>query len=335
MLRFECGVLVVATLLSALSPSYAWLTVGRGLAGIGGAFIFAVCMAAAADLFPDPAERNRRIGIIAGAGSVALIAGQPLLTQLSAHVGWRWAIASTLLPPLVVLAGTHWLPNTALDGARGGLRSLYRQRFGQLAASRETTWLLVVFVVMLSTWSAFSVYLGAYLKTELRASANATSLVFLVCGVSFTLGSVVAPRLVERHPKRRVHALFVGLLAVNFLGVGSVYASIPAAVALVGVTAFLSVSLYLITNILLLDSLPEARGAVMALQAAASELGVMLGAAWGGAALVLRDNDYVTVYRSLALLLPFVVIGLILSARAARPTLGPASDSTLAINPSV
>jgi MFS transporter, DHA1 family, inner membrane transport protein len=335
MLRFECGVLVVATLLSALAPSYAWLTLGRGLAGIGGAFIFAVCMAAAADLFPDPAERNRRIGIIAGAGSVALIAGQPLLTQLSAHVGWRWAIATTLLPPLVVLLGTHWLPNTALHGARGGLRSLYRERFRQLAANRETTWLLAVFIVMLSTWSAFSVYLGAYLATELRASANATSLVFLVCGVCFTLGSVVAPRLVERHPKRRVHALFVGLLALNFLGVGSVYTSIPTAVVLVGVTAFLSVSLYLITNILLLDSMPEARGAVMALQAAASELGVTLGAAWGGAALVIRDNDYVTVYRSLALLLPFVVIGLVLSARAARPTLDQAHDGQFAASPSV
>ena len=72
----------------------------------------------------------------------------------------------------------------------------------------------------------------------------------------------------------------------------------------------------------------------MALQAAASELGVMLGAAWGGAALVVRNNDYVTVYRSLALLLPFVVIGLLLSARAARPALDQAHDGQFVASPS-
>ena len=82
MLRFECGTLVVATLISALAPTYEWLTIGRGIAGIGGAFIFGVCMAAAGDLFADPVERNRRIGIVASAASVAIIAGQPVLTRV-------------------------------------------------------------------------------------------------------------------------------------------------------------------------------------------------------------------------------------------------------------
>jgi predicted MFS family arabinose efflux permease len=132
-----------------------------------------------------------------------------------------------------------------------------------------------------------------------------------------------------------VHAAFTGLLALNFLGVGGLYAGIPTAAVFVGVTAFLSVSLYLITGILLLDSLPEARGAVMALQAAGTEVGVTLGAAWGGAALVIGHDDYVAVYRSLALLLPLVAIGLLLSARAARRPRAQPADGQLAVNLSV
>ncbi len=334
MLRFECGVLVVATLISALAPSYAWLVIGRGLAGIGGAFIFAVCMAAAADLFADPVERNRRIGIIASAASIAIIAGQPLLTQISAHAGWRWAVAATLAPPLVVLLGTRQLPGDALQGADGRLWHSYRQRYRQVMSNRETVWLLGVFIVMLAVWSAFSVYLGAYLKTELRASANATSLIFLVSGVCFTAGSLVIPRIIERVPKRRVHATFATLMGANLLGAGVVYTSIPTVAIFVGITAMLGVSVYLITGILLLDSLPEARGAVMALQAAGSELGLAFGAAWGGAVLVASNDDYIAVYQSLAVLLPLVVLCLLMSARFARPQ-PTATDGDLVVTPGV
>jgi DHA1 family inner membrane transport protein len=332
MLRFECGALIVATLISALAPNYAWLTVGRGIAGIGGAFIFGVCMAAAGDLFADPTERNRRIGILASAGSVAIIAGQPIITQIAAHAGWRLAVASTLIPPLVVLAGTHWLPGAPLHDAEGSLLDGYWRRYRQVMASRETMWLLVVFIVMLSVWSAFSVYLGAYVETELRASANATSVVFLVSGVCFTLGSLIVPRLIERRSKRHVHATFAGLMGLNLLGAGIVYTTIPTVAVFVGIIAFLCVSLYMITGILLLDSLPEARGAVMALQAAGTEVGLAIGAAWGGVALIVSDNNYVAVYRSLAILLPLVVLCLALSARSARPRPTPARDAAVAVS---
>jgi DHA1 family inner membrane transport protein len=320
MLRFECGMLIVATILSALAPSYMWLTIGRGVAGIGGAIIFGVCMAAAGDLFTDPVERNRRIGIISSAASVAIIAGQPLLTQISSIAGWRWAVIATLLPPFVVLAGTHWLPGTSLDGGSGRLRAVYRERYRQVLSNRETVWLLAVFIVLLSVWSAFSVYLGAFLETELRASTNAESLVFLTSGVCFTLGSLVVPRIIERWSKRRVHVSFAGLMGLNLLGVGIVYTTIPTFTVFVGLSAMFGVCLYLITGILLLDSLPEARGAVMALQAAGTEVGLAVGAAWGGAALVIGNNNYVLVYQSLALLLPLVVLCLVMSTRVVRPS---------------
>jgi len=333
MLRFECGMLLVGTLLSALAPSYIWLTIGRGLDGIGGAFIFGVCMAAAGDLFANPVERNRRIGIIASAASVAIIAGQPLLTQISAYFGWRWAVAATLVPPLVALLGTRWLPSDALQHDEGSLWSAYRARYRQVMTNRETVWLLVVFIGMLSVWSAFSVYLGAYLETELSASPNATSLIFLVSGICFTTGSLFVPRVIERVPKRRVHATFATLMGVNLLGAGIVYTNIPTMALFVGITSLLGVSLYLITGILLLDSLPEARGAVMALQAAGTEVGLAFGAAWGGAALVVSNDNYVAVYQSLAILIPLVIICLLMSARSARPQ-PTTADGELAINPS-
>ena len=122
-------------------------------------------------------------------------------------------------------------------------------------------------------------------------------------------------------------------MGVNLLGAGVVYTSIPTVALFVGITALLGVSLYLITGILLLDSLPEARGAVMALQAAGTEVGLAFGAAWGGAALVVSNDDYVAVYQSLAILAPLVIICLVMSARSARPQ-PTVTDGDLAINPS-
>lgn len=332
LLRFECGMLIVATLVSALAPSFTWLTIGRGLAGLGGAFIFGVCMAAAGDLFGDPIERNRRIGIISSAASSAIIVGQPLLAQISAHVGWRWAVASTIVPPLVVLFGTRQLPAEALQRDDGPLWDAYRSRYRQVVSSHETVWLLAVLIATLLVWSAFSVYLGAYLETEFLANANATSLIFLISGICFTAGSLVIPRIAERIPKRRLYVMLACFMALNLLGVGVLYTTIWSAAIFVGTSAVFGVGLYLLSGILLLDSLPEARGAVMALQAAGTEVGIALGAAWGGAVLVVSGGDYVQVYHSLVLLVPVVAFCLMMSARFARREV--VVDDNLVVTPS-
>jgi len=63
-LRLELAVLGLGTVISMLAPNLAVLALGRALAGLGGGFVLALCLAIAGDAVPDPVQRNRSIGVV-------------------------------------------------------------------------------------------------------------------------------------------------------------------------------------------------------------------------------------------------------------------------------
>jgi DHA1 family inner membrane transport protein len=79
-LRLEGLLLLAGTIISALAPSFAWLMAGRVLAACGSAVLMANCMTGARELFVDPVWRNRAIGIIVSATTLAFVIGMPVIT---------------------------------------------------------------------------------------------------------------------------------------------------------------------------------------------------------------------------------------------------------------
>jgi predicted MFS family arabinose efflux permease len=105
--------------------------------------------------------------------------------------------------------------------------------------------------------------------------------------------------------------------AANLLLVGVAYQQRWALFPLIAILSAAGAMLFICASILLLDSLPGAQGAVMALQSAGLELGGAAGVALTGASLALLD-DYEATYRLLGLLVPLVGVCLYVSARRAR-----------------
>src|SRR4051812_30630069 len=97
-LRLEGALVLIATIVSALAPSFGWLTAGRVLAACGSAVIMANCLTGARELFLDRVWRNRAIGIIVSATTFAFVLGMPLATQIEAHFGWRLAMGAIAVP---------------------------------------------------------------------------------------------------------------------------------------------------------------------------------------------------------------------------------------------
>jgi DHA1 family inner membrane transport protein len=146
-LRAESVLLAAGTLLSALAPSLGWLFVGRALAGAGGAVIMANCLAACSDLFPDSARRNRAVGMVVSATTVALVGGLPLVTQVAALSSWRWAMALLLVPLALLFVGTRRLPTAvAPTGRRSGQGVLAHYR--EALRHGESAWLLVAVLLI-------------------------------------------------------------------------------------------------------------------------------------------------------------------------------------------
>lgn len=315
-LRFEAVILGAGTLLSVFAPSFTWLFIGRALAGVGGAFIFAICLAAVGDLFPDTSERNRVIGVVGSAATLGAVVGLPIVSQLGALRGWRWAMAS-IIPLLIVLfVGASWLPLPAPNRQRSPWRD-WTAGYRQVLAMRETFSLLGMIVALSMIWFGWLLYFGAYADTVFDVSTGILGLLFFFGGGAEVVANNLTPIILRHRPPRAVILWTTAILGANFSSVGIIYVRVWGLFLFVAVASFSCVVLFMCTSILLLDSVPKARGTVMALQSAAFSLGGALGAAGAGAALAALDN-YEGVYRLLGIVLPVTIIPLAL--RGCRPT---------------
>ena len=104
-----------ASALCAAAPSATVLIGARAIQGLGAAAILPSSLAIVNQLFPDPAERPKAIGVWAGLGGSALVLGPVLGGLLVGPLGWRaifW-----LNVPLVIAAVVGGL-STLPEGSR-------------------------------------------------------------------------------------------------------------------------------------------------------------------------------------------------------------------------
>jgi predicted MFS family arabinose efflux permease len=114
-------------------------------------------------------------------------------------------------------------------------------------------------------WFGWLIYFGAFAEVVYGVAGGALSLIFLAGGLGEIAGNNVAPLLLRAQPARTVVGWTGSVLASNLLLVGVACASGWSLVPFIMLTSATSAILFLCINILLLDSLPAARGTVMSL----------------------------------------------------------------------
>ena len=82
------AIFTVASMACAFAPSVGLLIAARAVAGLGAALLIPASLAIVRVLWPDPAERNRALGIWAGCNGLALAIGPTLGGLLMHRYGW-------------------------------------------------------------------------------------------------------------------------------------------------------------------------------------------------------------------------------------------------------
>jgi DHA1 family inner membrane transport protein len=317
LLRTGAVLLCVGTVCSALAPGFAWLFPARMLAGVGAAFIMPVCLAAAADLFPDARTRSQAVGLVIAATALGGVIGMPILIQIEAATSWRWTIAALLVPIAVMFAGSFELPSRPASHEPFRLGQ-YARHYRRVLGSRETNWLLAGHLLRGVSWYASLLYLGAFAVTTYGLDATRLSMLFMGLGGLFFVATNVMPLIARAICPRLLYALGVMILSANYLMAGQT--TEPWGLYLfVAVLCIAGAGVAVAESVLLLDSHPAARGGVMSLRSASVEIGTATGAALA-ALLLVQTDDYISVYRSLGLLLPPVLLPLAMSRRQRRGT---------------
>jgi DHA1 family inner membrane transport protein len=313
-LRLEASLILAATILSALAPSFAWLTVGRVLAAFGGAVLMANCITGARELFHDAVWRNRAIGIIVSATAVAATLGLPAITQIEAHFGWRLAMASLAIPMLLLLLGTAVLPSSPVARHTSSINVNLLAAFRGVLGDARTRWLLVVLGCDMALYGGWLVYFGAYVTEVFAASAGLLSALFFVTGASELAANNLTPPLLQRVDPVRILYLAMAAVAAALLLTGIVITTIPAALIAAVIILNGTAVAYIAANIVLLDGEVSHPGAMMSLASASMGIGNALGPFAAGWALA-TTGSFEAAYRTLGLFAPLAIVALWLGTR--------------------
>ncbi len=305
-LRLGLAVVAAGTVLSAMAWSFPALLAARAVAGFGAAFVASCTMAAASDAFPNLDKRNRCVGILVSATGVSGIIGLPILTHLASFAGWRWSVASLLVPVIMIVIGVSVLPHRDLT-VRQSLLADYLSRYRQVLHHRETTYLLLASLVRNIIWTVPLIYSVSIWIGLFDMSLSEYGWVFMFGGLCYFVGSNLAPQAIQRTSARRVFVLCTVVQLVVALGFSLALGNLALAIFLYsgffGIAgAFAAVAM----NVLLQDSLPAARGTVLSLSTTTQRAGSALGGILGG--LILAGFSAEALLPVISLLTPAVLL---------------------------
>lgn len=323
-LRVESGLFIGGALLFAFAPNFPVLVAGRVISAVGCAVIMANCLIGARELFQDSVWRNRAIGLIVSATTIAFVVGLPVITQLAAMFNWRVAVAAVSIPGIILFLGTFVLPESPRPMPQNHGTPSVLGSFRAVLSDSRTRAILIVLSLNLGLYSGWLVYFGAYVTQEFALTAAVLSTIYFLSGITeFAANNLTPPLLrhVNAIPALHVMLGFAGaaLLLTGIAVVSAPGALIAAVVILNGTSAA-----YIACNALLLEGDHSHPGAVMSVASSCIGIGAAAGPLITGWALA-ASGSFEVAYRVLGLFAPLAMAVLWLGTRPRRAESVPAS----------
>ncbi|WP_091741991.1 MFS transporter [Phenylobacterium immobile] len=179
------GMFAVGNMLSAASPTFAWMVIFRFLAGLPHGAYFGVAALVAASVV-SPAVRTRAVASILAGLTVATVIGVPVATVIGHEFGWRWTFVCVAV--LALLTATLVLLFAPREAAAAGASPLR-----ELGALKNAQVWLTLGIGAIGFGGMFAVY--AYLASTLTfvtgVGITVMPYVFAAFGVGMFAGNMI------------------------------------------------------------------------------------------------------------------------------------------------
>jgi DHA1 family inner membrane transport protein len=281
LLLLGLGLVAVGSLASALAPNLAVFACAQAAIGAAAAILLSAGVAAAGE-WAEAGERARVLSWALLGQPAAWVAGMPLIGVIS-DLDWRYAwLAVPLAASLVALPAVALRQRSAahLPGARKVTPAATEAVWRRPPVAR---WVLGELMAH-SGWGATLVYAGALFVESYGLSTAQTGLLLGAAALGYFPGTLLARRHAEQHARTLLVVLGLTAAAGTAL-LGLVRPSPAASLGLFAACMAAIGGRTIAGSAFGLDAAPDRRVAVMSLRAAAVQVGYLLGAASGGAAL--------------------------------------------------
>jgi MFS transporter, DHA1 family, inner membrane transport protein len=279
---------VLGSAISALAPSFPVLAAGQLVFGAGQATIVSGAVAAAAH-WSTPDTRARVLASALLGQPASWIAGMPLIGLLCG-TSWRLAFSVPLGAGAIALAALLTRPADAPSGESVGIRTLLtRDRVIAGWAAGE--------LLAYSAWGGTLTFAGSLLIESYGASSGLVGLLLAASAAAYFPGNLLARRRLTESP-RRLLARHGAALAIAVAVFGVVRPGLWFSVILFALTVLLVAGRTLAGSAAGLDAAPRDAVVVMSIRAAATQLGIVAGGAFGGVALAAGGYDLLGVMLS-------------------------------------
>jgi MFS transporter, DHA1 family, inner membrane transport protein len=272
------GLLGLANLASALSPSFPILLLTRILAGCFAATYTPLAFAVGISLAP-PAKRGQALALVVSGLNFATALGAPLGTWIGEHFGWR--LSFVLVAALAGVAFLFLIICGLPKSAPPAPLSL-KERLRPITQSRVVLALLPALLWNIGVYVLYP-YIALLLQLKLHVSDVSVLLAFF--GLGIILANWMSGLLADRFTPHRLVLVFLSTLIVIQLVLPLVTTTIISGAIMLLLWGMSFALLFIPQQQRLLNIAPEHANVILALNNSALYLGIAGGAAVGGLAL--------------------------------------------------
>ena len=226
-------------------------------------------------------KRTTIIGWLIAGATLSYVVGAQIIARIAGVGGWRFAFLGFFLPLSVlgIVSTAFFIPKGSASQSNGQVIS--SEIFKAILYHRSAVSCLFVSMFRMSVDMVISLYAVSYVRQQFLISRVFSSTVMTIIALSYTVGSLLAGRLVNRFGRKNIASFSLGIGAA-FIFVFFLSGGLWLALAAVWVGAlFLGVGSSSGQS-LSLEQVPEYRGTMMSLMTAFSGVGSTLGAGLGG-----------------------------------------------------
>jgi MFS transporter, DHA1 family, inner membrane transport protein len=268
----------VATVASAILPTFGLVLAARFIAGLPHGAYFGVAALVAASLM-GPGTRGRGIAFVLGGLTVANIVGVPAITFLGQAAGWRVAyLGVAAIFALTFVAVFFVVPKQPGDPLATVRREL------TIFRKPQVWFALAIGAIGFGGFFAVFTYVAPIVTNVTGLSEGFVPVVLVIAGVGMTVGNFVGGHLADVSLKRGLFAFFA-LLLVGLVGLALTAQSVVGLLVFVFLIDAASAAVSPAIQTRLMNVAGDSQTLAAAINHASLNIGNSVGAALGGAAI--------------------------------------------------